>query len=197
MSISRRQEYTEATRRALLDSAAAAFVAGGYADTSIDDIARGARLTKGAVYHHFGGGKRELFRAVFEEVRVELGASLGAAVQAEPDPWRRLLAGVRAFLDACTTERYRRIALEEAPAALGWDVVREVDTEYTKALSAPLGALIDAGVIRPEPVDLLARVVLAAVAETGRAVAGASDRDGARREAEALLEGLLSGLRTA
>ncbi|MBO0683711.1 MAG: TetR family transcriptional regulator [Candidatus Dormibacteraeota bacterium] len=197
MSISRRQEYTEATRRALLDSAAAAFVAKGYADTSVEDVARGARLTKGAVYHHFSGGKRELFRAVLEEVREELGASLRAAETAEPDPWRRLLAGVGAFLDACMTERYRRIALEEAPAALGWDFVRELDSEYARALFGPLAGLIDAGVIRPEPVELLARVVLAAIGAAGRAVAGASDRKVARREAQALLEQLLSGLRTA
>ena len=195
MSTSRRREYTEATKRALLDSATAAFVTSGYAETSVDDVARGARLTKGAVYHHFGGGKRDLFRAVYEEVRSELGASLVAAGAAEPDPWQRLLAGFRVFLDACMTERYRRIALEEAPAALGWDYVREVDAEYTRALSAQLAVLIDAGVIRPEPVDLLARVALAAVGEAGRAVAGAPDRAVARREAEALLEHLLSGLR--
>ena len=197
MSIPRRQEYTEATRRALLDSAAAAFVARGFAETSVDDIARGARLTKGAVYHHFGGGKRELFRAVYQEVREELRASLVAAEAAESDPWRRLIAGVGAFLDACMNERYRRIALEEAPAALGWDFVRELDAEYSQALRAPIAGLIDAGVIRPEPVELLARVLLVAVGEAGRAVAGASDREVARREAEALLEQLLSGLRAA
>ena len=193
--MSRRQEYTEATRRALLDSAAAAFVARGYADTSVDDVARGARLTKGAVYHHFGGGKRELFRAVLEEVRAELGVSILAAVEAEADPWRRLLAVFGAFLDACMTERYPRIALEEAPAALGWDSVREADAEYARGLSLQLAALIDAGVIRPEPVDLLARVILAAVGEAGRVVADASDPDAARREADALLVQLLSGLR--
>jgi AcrR family transcriptional regulator len=195
VSISRRNEYTEATRRALLDSAAAAFVAQGYADASLDDIAHAARLTKGAVYHHFGG-KRDLFRAVFDEARAELGASLRAAEAGEPDPWQRLRAGVRVFLEACLTERYRRIVLEEAPAALGGHLVREVDAETAQGLRAPLTGLMVAGVIRPEPVDLLARVLLAAIGEAGRTVAAAPDGDAARRDAEALLSRLLAGLRT-
>src|SRR5215813_8370072 len=96
---SRREEYTESTRRALLDSAAAAFVERGYAEASLDEIARSARLTKGALYHHFSG-KQDLFRAVFEEVEAEMIAAVLRA-GAEPDQWRRLLAGIRAFLDAC------------------------------------------------------------------------------------------------
>ena len=75
MSQSRRAEYTEATRRALLDSAAAAFVERGFVEASLDDIAGAARLTKGALYHHFGG-KQDLFRAVFEEVEAEMIAAV-------------------------------------------------------------------------------------------------------------------------
>jgi len=193
---SRREEYTEATRRALLDSAAAAFVERGYADASLDDIARSARLTKGALYHHFSG-KQDLFRAVFEEVEAEMIQEVLRAGEHEADQWRRLLAGIGAFLDVCTMPRYRRIALEEGPTALGWDRWREIDERYSLALvRTPLARLMRAGVLQERPVDLMARVVLAALTEAGMAVAVASDRQGARRDAEDLITSLLAGFRT-
>jgi len=193
---SRREEYTESTRRALLDSAAAAFVERGYAEASLDEIARSARLTKGALYHHFSG-KQDLFRAVFEEVEAEMIAAVLRAGADEPDQWRRLLAGIRAFLDACTTPRYRRIALEEGPAGLGWNRWREIDHRYSlRLVRTPLDRLMSAGVLRPQPVDLMARAVLAPLTEAGMAVAAADDRDAARREAEDFVTALLSGFRT-
>ena len=195
MARSRREDYTEATRRALLDSAAGAFVDRGFADASLDEIARAARLTKGALYHHFAG-KQDLFRAVFEEVEAEMIEAIRLAGAHESDPWRRLLAGIGAFLDACLMPRYRRIALEEGPTALGWDLWRQIDEHYSLALvRAPLAHLMRVGVLRPQPLDLMARVLLAALIEAGMAVAAAPDRPAARREAEALLVELLTGFR--
>jgi AcrR family transcriptional regulator len=192
---SRREDYTEATRRALLDSAAEAFVDRGFADASLDEIARAARLTKGALYHHFAG-KQDLFRAVFEEVEAEMIEAIRLAGAHESDPWRRLLRGIGAFLDACLTPRYRRIALEEGPTALGWDLWRQIDEHYALALvRAPLAHLMRVGVLRPQPLDLMARVLLAALTEAGMAVAAAPDRPAARLEAEALLVELLTGFR--
>jgi AcrR family transcriptional regulator len=62
---SRREEYAEATHEALVDSASACFFESGFAATSLDHVAQRARVTKGAIYHHFTS-KRELFLAVLE-----------------------------------------------------------------------------------------------------------------------------------
>ena len=56
----------EATRLALLESAALLFDEHGYAGTSVSAVARGAGLTSGALYFHFGG-KENLALAVVEE----------------------------------------------------------------------------------------------------------------------------------
>src|SRR5580658_2141167 len=61
----RREEYAEATYEALLDSAASCFAEHGFAATSLDQVAKRARVTKGAIYHHFAS-KRDLFMAVLE-----------------------------------------------------------------------------------------------------------------------------------
>ncbi|MBO0830341.1 MAG: TetR/AcrR family transcriptional regulator [Actinobacteria bacterium] len=195
MRASRRDEYTEATRRALLDSAAAAFTDKGYAATSLEDIARATRLTKGAVYHHFSS-KQDLFRAVYDEVWTEFATSLRRAAEDAADPWQRLLAGIRVSLDACLTPRFRRIVLDEAPAALGWQTWRDIESQRAQLLNQPLADLERAGIINPQPLDLMARVVLAMTGEAARAIADAPDPTTARRDAEALLTSLLAGLRT-
>ena len=58
----------------------ASFGRKGYAQSSVDDIAAAARVTKGAVYHHFAG-KKALFRAVYSEVEAEAQARTAAAVE--------------------------------------------------------------------------------------------------------------------
>ena len=82
---SRRQQYSASTKRALVDVAEELFTESGYANTSLDAIVAGARVTKGALYHHFSG-KQALFEAVFERVEtdaVEVDQQ-GAARQARP-----------------------------------------------------------------------------------------------------------------
>ena len=63
----RRQRYSEATKQALVEVAERLFTAHGYSATSLDAIAAGADVTKGALYHHFPS-KLELGYAVLDEV---------------------------------------------------------------------------------------------------------------------------------
>src|SRR5262249_6860419 len=95
----RREEHTEATRAALLEAAARAFATQGFAGTSVEDIARGARLTKGALYHHFKD-KTALFEAVLRGIEEGLVARVVEASARHTDPWARVDAGFTAFLEA-------------------------------------------------------------------------------------------------
>src|SRR4051794_2330682 len=54
-------------RQALLQAAATSFAHGGYAHTSMEEIAAAAGVTKLIVYRHFGA-KETLYRAVLEQV---------------------------------------------------------------------------------------------------------------------------------
>lgn len=73
-----KEEATE-TRRRLLDAASRAFVARGYGATTLEEVARLAQVTRGAVYHHFGG-KLELFAAVVERLGQHRDATIASAV---------------------------------------------------------------------------------------------------------------------
>lgn len=59
----------EATREALLEAAETVFYAKGVARTSLEEIARQAGMTRGAVYWHFKN-KGDLFQAMLNRVRM-------------------------------------------------------------------------------------------------------------------------------
>ncbi|MEV4544682.1 TetR/AcrR family transcriptional regulator [Micromonospora echinaurantiaca] len=126
-------ERTEATTSGLVETAAGLFGRDGYAATSIDDVARAAGVTKGAVYHHFDG-KIGLFRAVFVREEQRLVERLAAAAGGTADPWRAIRAGCAAFLDACLDPAVRQIILLDGPAVLGWQEVRRIEDDYLVAL---------------------------------------------------------------
>src|SRR3954453_2723127 len=104
---SRRQQYSASTKRALVEVATAQFSEHGYAGTSLDAIVAGARVTKGALYHHFVG-KQALFEAVFERVEREASRAIHDAIKGERDPWEKARSGLRAFLMVVRDPTYRR-----------------------------------------------------------------------------------------
>lgn len=192
---SRRQEHTEGTRRALLAAARELFGTRGYGATSLDDVASAARVTKGALYHHHEG-KRQLFEAVIEELEAEVVARIAAAAAGGATAWDRALRGLDASLDACLDPVYRRIVLQDAPVVVGPDRWRELEGRYSLGLMrATLDALMADGTLRPQPPELLARVLLAAELQAAQAIAESPDPPVARRQAGELLRELLSGLR--
>jgi AcrR family transcriptional regulator len=192
---SRREQYSEETRAALLESARSLFAERGFADTSIEDVVSRAGMTRGALYHHFAS-KRDLFEAVFEDLERELMERVAGAGTGEVDVWKRTMASLYSFLDGCLEPTCRRIALQEAPTVLGRNRWREIDERYAMGLvRAGVEELIDTGVIAPQPVDLLAHVLFGALTEAAFRVAAATDPAAARDEAAALLERMVGSLR--
>lgn len=62
----RTKEEAAVTREQLLKKALAVFSKKGYATTTLEDIASEAEVTRGAIYHHFGG-KAELYNTLVRE----------------------------------------------------------------------------------------------------------------------------------
>ena len=202
MNVNRRTQAERAgtTRAALVAAARPLFAKHGYADVATEEVVRDAGVTRGALYHHFAG-KRELFRAVVEQLESELMerimAQAATATDPEaPDPMVLLVAGSEAFLDACLDPEVQQISLLDAPAVLGWDEWREIGEEHGLGLLQQLlQAAIDAGAIEPQPVRPLAHILMGALDEAGAFVARAEDRVQARVEVGETLARLLDGLR--
>ncbi len=191
---SRKVAQGEATRQALLDAARALFGSQGYADTSLEQVVLAAGVTKGALYHHFGG-KEQLFGAVFRSVKQELSRVVAAA-QWGPDPWQALLAGCRTFIEAHTDAGVQRIVLLDARAVLSWEAWHDVDSQYgTVILRSVLRRAVNDGLIEPQPLNSLATILTGALTEACMLVANADDPLSARVEAFQIVERLLEGLR--
>jgi AcrR family transcriptional regulator len=188
-------QRSAATRAALIEAAREQFSRAGYANVGTEEIVRGARVTRGALYHHFAD-KKDLFRAVHEDNEERLVASIAAEVDGIDDPLELLAAGMRAFLDHCEEPALARIGLIEAPAVLGWEEWREIDARYGLGLvTAVLQAGIEAGALAPMPVRTIGHLLLAAMGEAGIMVASAQDPRATRAEVEAALLRLVEGLR--
>ncbi len=193
--LTRREETAAATRRALLRAARHLFERNGYGGTRLDDVTARARVTKGALYHHFAD-KRELFAAVHRQVDAELGARLRDAALGTDDPWDRLVAGSREFLDACAEPALQQVVLLDAPAVIGWSELHETEGGFGFVLTRELvAAAIAAGELPRQPVDPLAHLVLGAINEGGLTIARSADPARARAEIGAAADRLLAALR--
>ncbi|MFC4465932.1 TetR/AcrR family transcriptional regulator [Streptomyces xiangluensis] len=186
----RRQEYVEATRAALLDSASELFTEKGFAQTSLDEVAAAARLTKGALYHHFAN-KQALFEQVLATVNDRIAQTVIEAGAGTDEPWARLTRGLDAFLDACLDREYQRICLRQAPAVLGWERCRELEAGMMGLLDAMLRELAVAGRSRLQPSPLLTRVLFRMLSEAAMVIGEAEDPGAARAEVGVLVEELL------
>ncbi|MDI5963398.1 TetR family transcriptional regulator [Streptomyces sp. SL13] len=84
-----------ATRRRLLDAAAAEFATYGIAGARVDRIAAAARSNKAQIYHYYGS-KDGLFEAVFDELVVETVANAPIDAHDLPEYAGRLFDGYAA-----------------------------------------------------------------------------------------------------
>lgn len=157
----RTKAEAEQTRRLLLETALKVFSRQGYAATTLDDIAREAAVTRGAIYHHFGG-KAELYAAVLKEHQAPAGAQIGAALAADMPPLARLRelmihslsrfeedAGYRATMELIL---FRSEALPELPPELGAGLADKTrgQAELRQQLAALLAEAVERGEARPD-----------------------------------------------
>jgi AcrR family transcriptional regulator len=191
---SKKAVQAEATRAKLVRTARDLFTRRGYTGVGTEEIVRRAKVTRGALYHHFAD-KRDLFRAVHEQVEEELVAAIGAEIAGIEDARELLAVGVRSFLDACTDPAVAQISLIDAPSVLGWAEWREIDARYGMGL-VKLGlelAMQQDALERQDP-DPLAHLLLASLGEAALLIAYADDPQAARRGVEAPVMALLAGL---
>jgi AcrR family transcriptional regulator len=192
---SRRAEYAALTHTAVLDAARLLFVQDGYEATSMDDIARSSRVSKGAVYYHFDD-KQQLFAELFRSAQE---AALRAAVEAASrpgEPWHRVEAATDAFLASYLADEEARSLLRQSLPVLGVERRRAIDEEIALPfIGAMLEELRDRGEIRPVPIAVTARVVFSVLCEAAGTIASAPEPEVTFDEVRVVVGLLLSGLR--
>ena len=180
------------TRARLLVAAREAFVRDGYAATSMDALCAAAGLTRGALYHNFGG-KEGLFEAVVREIDAEMAQRLLDA-PAEADEWRAFRASCQAYLREALDPEVRQVVLRDAPAVLG-QRLRDLDAEGSIApLTEALRSLMETGRLRHADAEALARLLNGAMLDAALWIAAEPDTDAALDRASAALDLVLDGL---
>jgi len=190
-----RIEKGKATRGRLVAAARSLFGRRGYEATSIEDVLAAARVKRGSLYHHFAS-KEALFDAVLDEVNADVARRVAEAARAAgPDPVATLRAGCDAWLDMARDKVIQRVALLDAPAVVGWNRVRELDERHSLGgLLANLRRIARLGRLPAREVDVLARMLLAALGEAALLVAHARDPRAALAAGKAAVDTLLERL---
>lgn len=151
------------THAAVLKAADKLFRRKGFQAASIDDIARDARLTKGAVYSNFAG-KDALFLAVLEQHVERTIARYQAATQdGAEDP----IAGLAAFLaqtaveDAAWSAAFAEFALHASRRAETAQGLATVRGRLRMAVIERLRAIVDGGQADDERLERAATLFFA------------------------------------
>jgi TetR/AcrR family acrAB operon transcriptional repressor len=175
----RTKQEAERTREAVLDAAMRVFLARGVARASLEEVARAAGVTRGAVYWHFRD-KLELFLAIDARARLPAEELLaGLAAYDGPDPLvelGRLLVEGFAELEA-DADRRRLLT------------VVLVRCEYTEEMAPALDRQRRAD----EALRAELRRILERAAASGQGLASAWRPETAAAALHALLAGLVHG----
>ena len=193
--MAKQAERRAATTEAILTAARRLFGTQGFATTTMDEIAEGAGIAKGAVYHHFKT-KEAVFEAVFDLVSRDLVVEIDSAARAERDVLAAMIAGTQHYFAATAKGPTGQIILRDGPAVLGWERWREIDAQHFGGkMPRALSVAMEAGLIAKQPVEPLARLLLGAVTEAAVACAGRADIARAGAEYARAFKSLLEALR--
>jgi AcrR family transcriptional regulator len=189
-----REDMRAETRAALVREARATFGEVGFAQASMDAICERAGVTRGALYHHFGG-KDGLLAAVVEAIDEDLTRELSALFDAHADPFEGLRAALGGYLSKALEPEVRQVLLKDAPAVLGLRLVGMERAGAVRQIAAGLAQLMDSGLIVRRDPTALAILLNGALGDAGLWVAEADAPERALALAKDALDALLVGLR--
>jgi AcrR family transcriptional regulator len=169
------------SRSALLESAARGLSRYGYGNLVLEQVARDAGYTRGALYHQFRD-KQELALAVIEWVYEHWMQEVGDVAAQQADPVAELLALARGHAVFCRRDIARvvmslRIEFSDQEHPVGREIARIWETGVTRCVRL-INAGRRAGSIPPgPPARAVAQALLGALEGAVIALAGREPQD--------------------
>jgi AcrR family transcriptional regulator len=164
----------EDTRSRLVAIGRKAFADSGYAAASMDDFTSEAGLTRGALYHHFGG-KKGLFEAVTRQIDEEMAERLSKIAASAATPWDAFVAENIAYLEMALEPEIQRIILRDGPAVLGDPSMWSSAKECVAAIRDSLDRLKAEGIIDDVDSEATARLISGASTNAALWIANSDD----------------------
>jgi TetR/AcrR family transcriptional regulator, acrAB operon repressor len=201
-NMKRTKEEAAVTRAIVLKAALSVFSAKGYAAATLDDVARAAKVTRGAIYWHFKS-KADLYNTLVEEISAR-GASIVQQAVAEGGTLIDILR--RVFVSQCALiedDKEARAVMELALFKTGLDPELQAGRKkQIDAGNALIAGIADAmkmgvsqGILRDDvdPVDM-ARAFIAFENGAIQMWLASSKSFSLKKSAESFAEILIKGL---
>lgn len=171
----RNKEETSYTIHKIIKTSRSYFTKHGYANSTLEDIAKEAELTRGSIYHHFRN-KKGLFHVVLESIQREIAEQIETEAAKSEDIWEQLLLGCRAFIVAAVEPQNKRVLLIDGPAVLGWDTWRTLDEQNSmQLLRGQLHIIEQQGYLKPVSIDAMTHCLSGALNESALWIAQMPD----------------------
>ncbi len=188
-----RKEQAAQSRALLIDVALRLFVEQGYAATPVSQILSEAGMARGALYHHFPDGKKQLFVEVVDVVDHQLHEGFEDIITTITSPIAQIQAGFDLLVRLAADRVFARIILIEAGAVMpgAWTT----GSEYVLLRDA-LERAITAGEIAPVPLDAATSTLYGAARRAADFVASSKEPKRTAEECSSVLAAVLSGFAT-
>lgn len=142
------ESYKEEKRSLLLSSALHCFAEKGYQATTVDDIVRHAKASKGAIYHYFSS-KEEIFlellqgreNTAFEEVRSQL-----AQFKSASEKLRFMIQRYKKFPQDQASRNFQRVHLEFFLFSSSQDHLKRIMEDRYEVFVGFIAAILKEGI---------------------------------------------------
>ena len=187
-----RQQQKAETSARLIAAARKSFFEVGYAETSMDKLCASAGVTRGALYHNFGG-KDGLFEAVVREIDREMGERL-LAICGDDTSLDMFVKVCRAYLTFALDPEIQRIVFQDAPSVLG-QRLREIDAQSSiDPLTEAIADLINRKIFPDVDPKALAVLLNGAMIDGALWIASQANKDASFDSAANALEQMIRQL---
>lgn len=189
----KRAQKMEETRAKLIRAAREAFATKGYAAASMDELTAEAGLTRGALYHNFGG-KQGLMQAVVDQIDQEMVERMLVAQARAASRWEGLLEEGVAYIEMALEPEVQRIMLLDGPAVLGDPSQWPNQNACLLRTTQTIQALIDEGTVKPVDAEAAARLINGAALNAALWIAAAEEPHAVLPKAVEAFRQLATGL---
>ena len=189
--LSLRERNKLRTRKEIHAAALEVFQDEGFADSSVDKIAKVAGTSKGTVYVYFPDGLNDIYREIYSDLSEKVLSAGIEGRNASTDSVQRILALAEALLDLCVQPEYGRFysLLSPAMRPVLAPVLGQASREFTVMMAEDLQTL--RGSTSSVEDKVFAELLVGATREAAKIVSEAPRK---KKSLLAGLEALVSGL---
>lgn len=159
----------------------------------MDELTADAGLTRGALYHNFGG-KKGLLQAVIDQLDAEMLERMRAVREQADTVWSGFLDESLAYIEMALEPEIQRIMLLDGPAVLGDPSQWPNQNACLLATTNTLQTLIDDGIVKTVDAEAAARLLIGTALNAALWIAAAKDPHDVFEKAADAFRHLANGL---